>query len=138
MSALSGKTPEQTAADPRMQRTLAVMNALVDEVIALRKAGGAEALAAHNDLLTYMLTGVDRQTKEGLDDLNIRHQIITFMVAGHETTSGSLSFALYYMLKQPEVMARAYEEVDRVLGDDLATAPTYEQVRQLTFLSQVL
>jgi cytochrome P450/NADPH-cytochrome P450 reductase len=135
---LSGKTPEQTAADPRMQRALAVMNALVDEVIALRKAGGPEAMAAHKDLLSYMLTGVDKQSGEGLDDTTIRYEILTFMVAGHETTSGTLSFALYYLLKHPEVLSRATAEVDRVLGDDLSVAPTYEQVRQLTYISQIL
>lgn len=137
-SALSGKTPEQTAADPQMQQALAVMNSLVDEVIRLRKAGGPEALAEYKDLLSYMLTGVDRQTGEGLDDTTIRYEIITFMVAGHETTSGTLSFALYYLLKHPEVMARAYAEVVRVLGDDPTVMPTYEQVRQLTYLSQIL
>ena len=40
-----------------------------------------------------MLTGVDKQTGERLDDVNIRYQIITFLIAGHETTSGLLSFA---------------------------------------------
>ena len=42
-----------------------------------------------------MLTGFDRQSGEKLDDDNIIAQCITFLVAGHETTSGLLSFALY-------------------------------------------
>ena len=115
-----------------------IMNALVDEVIRRRKAGGTEAIAANRDLLSYMLTGVDKQTGEGLTDTNIRYQILTFMIAGHETTSGALSFALYFLLKHPEITARAYEEVDGVLGADLASLPTYAQVRQLTFVSQIL
>ena len=45
-----------------------------------------------------MLSGVDRKTGERLDDLNIRYQVITFLIAGHETTSGLLSFAVYYLL----------------------------------------
>ena len=114
------------------------MNALVDEVIRRRKAGGTEAIAANRDLLSYMLTGVDKQTGEGLTDTNIRYQILTFMIAGHETTSGALSFALYFLLKHPEIAARAYEEVDGVLGADLASLPAYAQVRQLTFISQIL
>ena len=68
--------------------------------------------------MNSMLTGVDKETGEKLDDVNIRYQIITFLVAGHETTSGLLSFALYFLLNNPEVLARAHEEVDRVLGDD--------------------
>ena len=63
-----------------------------------------------------MLTGVDRQSGERLPDANIRAQCITFLIAGHETTSGLLSFALYYLLKNPDVLERARAEVDEVLG----------------------
>ena len=63
-----------------------------------------------------MLTGVDKQTGERLPDENIRAQCITFLIAGHETTSGLLSFAIYYLMKNPDVLAQAYDEVDRVLG----------------------
>ena len=85
-----------------------------------------------------MLTGVDKETGEKLDDVNIRYQIITFLIAGHETTSGLLSFALYFLLNNPEVLAKAYEEVDRVLGDDLSTPPTNAQVNHLRYVSQIL
>ena len=78
-----------------------------------------------------MLTGIDRQTGERLDDTNIMAQCITFLIAGHETTSGLLSFALYAPLKNPDVLARAYDEVDRVLGTDLSVLPTYAQVHQV-------
>jgi cytochrome P450 / NADPH-cytochrome P450 reductase len=85
-----------------------------------------------------MLNNVDKQTGERLDDTNIRYQIITFLVAGHETTSGLLSFTLYALLHHPDVLARAYEEVDRVLGSDTWVLPTIEQVRQLRYVAQVL
>lgn len=54
---------------------------------------------------------------KGLDVQNIRHQVITFLIAGHETTSSALSFAVYFLLKHPEVLARAQAEVDAVWGD---------------------
>src|SRR5262249_38789311 len=111
---------------------------LVDTVIQARKAAGPAEIAAHHDLLSYMLTGVDKQTGERLDDTNIRYQILTFMIAGHETTSGALSFALYFLLKHLEIATRGSAEVDRVLGADLDILPTYEQVRQLSYVSQVL
>jgi cytochrome P450/NADPH-cytochrome P450 reductase len=112
------------------------MNSVVDKIIAERKAGGDQPET--KDLLNSMLTGVDKETGEKLDDVNIRYQIITFLVAGHETTSGLLSFALYFLLNNPEVLARAYEEVDRVLGDDLSTPPTNAQVNHLRYVSQIL
>ena len=52
-----------------------------------------------------------------LDVQNIRYQLINFLVAGHETTSGALSFALYYLAREPEVFDRARAEVDEVWGE---------------------
>ena len=85
-----------------------------------------------------MLTGVDKKTGQGLDDVNIRYQILTFLIAGHETTSGLLSFAVYFLLKNPDSLAKAYEEVDRVLGPRGEAAPTHTQVHQLVYVQQVL
>src|SRR5262249_26323551 len=121
----------------QLQDDVASMNALVDTLIQERKAAGPDA-ADRRDLLGYMLTGVDRQTGERLDDRNIRYQIMTFMIAGHETTSSLLTWTLYYLVKHPEVLARAYDEVDRVLGTDLEAKPTYAQLHDLTYLSQIL
>ena len=58
------------------------------------------------------------------------------MVAGHETTSGLLSFAIYFLLEHPEYLDRAREEVDRVLGGTLQ--PTFDQLHELTYVRQVL
>jgi cytochrome P450/NADPH-cytochrome P450 reductase len=60
------------------------------------------------------------------------------MIAGHETTGGLLSFALYALLKNPAVLARAHEEVDHVLGTALSVLPTYAQVHQVPYVSQIL
>src|SRR5258706_542230 len=135
---ISPSAADPAADEARGQQDAEVMNTLVDTVVQERRAGGPDALAAHHDLLSYMLTGTDRQTGEHLDDTNIRYQILTFMIAGHETTSGTLSFALYELLKHPDVLARAYAEVDQVLGAVLSAAPTYEQVRELAYVSQIL
>ena len=113
------------------------MNKMVDEIIAERR-GNAEAAEGKKDMLGAMMTGVDRATGEQLDDVNIRYQINTFLIAGHETTSGLLSCTLYALLKHPEVLKKAYEEVDRVLGPDTDARPTYQQVTQLTYITQIL
>ncbi|HEV2461985.1 MAG TPA: cytochrome P450, partial [Ktedonobacterales bacterium] len=121
----------------QLQDDLASMNAFVDTLIQERKAAGPDAAAQH-DLLGYMLTGVDRQTGQRLDDRNIRYQVMTFMIAGHETTSSLLTWTLYYLVKHPEVLARAYDEIDRVLGGDLEAKPTYVQLHELPYISQIL
>jgi cytochrome P450 / NADPH-cytochrome P450 reductase len=115
----------------------AFMNKMVDEIIAERRKN-ADAADAKKDMLNAMMTGVDRATGTQLDDVNIRYQINTFLIAGHETTSGMLSCTIYALLKHPEVLKKAYEEVDRVLGPDTDAKPTYQQVTQLTYITQVL
>jgi cytochrome P450/NADPH-cytochrome P450 reductase len=116
---------------------VAFMNKMVDEIVAERRKN-AEAAEGKKDMLGAMMTGVDRATGEQLDDVNIRYQINTFLIAGHETTSGLLSCTLYALLKHPEVLKKAYEEVDRVLGPDIDARPTYQQVTQLNYITQVL
>jgi cytochrome P450/NADPH-cytochrome P450 reductase len=113
------------------------MNKMVDEIVAERRRN-AVAADGKKDMLAAMMTGVDRATGTQLDDVNIRYQINTFLIAGHETTSGLLSCALYALLKHPEVLKKAYEEVDRVLGPDVNAKPTYQQVTQLTYITQIL
>jgi cytochrome P450/NADPH-cytochrome P450 reductase len=120
-----------------LAQDVAFMNKMVDEIVAERRKN-AEAAEAKKDMLGAMMTGVDRSTGEQLDDVNIRYQINTFLIAGHETTSGLLSCTLYALLKHPEVLKKAYEEVDRVLGPDTDARPTYQQVTQLTYITQIL
>src|ERR1700719_2373749 len=113
------------------------MNRMVDEIVAERRRNAAAA-DDKKDMLAAMMTGVDRATGTQLDDVNIRYQINTFLIAGHETTSGLLSCTIYALLKHPEVLKKAYEEVDRVLGPDINVKPTYQQVTQLTYITQIL
>ena len=83
-----------------------------------------------------MLTAVDPETGEGLDDLNIRYQVLTFLIAGHETTSGLLTFAFHLLLRHPHVLAQAYAEVDRVLPGD--TRPDYAHVARFEVIERIL
>lgn len=108
------------------------MFSLVDQIIEERKASSAPEEV---DLLARMLNGKDPETGEMLDDENIRYQIITFLIAGHETTSGLLSFALYFLLKNPESLQKAYDEVDQILVSD---SPQYEEILQLSYIRMIL
>lgn len=73
-----------------------------------------------------MLEMEDPETGIKLSSDNVRAQLLTFLVAGHETTSGLLSFCLYYMVKHPETIRRAQAEVDgmgRITRDSLTKMP---------------
>ncbi|WP_326595297.1 cytochrome P450 [Streptomyces sp. NBC_01803] len=120
-------------ADRRNATYTGYMASVVDEIIRERVSVGDTRT---DDLLGLMLNTAQPGTGDRLDVANIRNQVITFLIAGHETTSGALSFALYYLAKHPELMARAQEEVDRVWGD--AEVPAYEQVSKARYVRRVL
>ena len=61
--------------------------------------------------------------------------MITFLIAGHETTSGMLSLLWYYMLKSPEAYRKAQEEVDRVIG---TRSIQYEDLNKLPYINAML
>nr|WP_218680276.1 cytochrome P450 [Rhodococcus qingshengii] len=111
------------------------MQELIDSIIERRRT---ESPAESGDLLGRMLNTVDRQTGELLDDDNIRNQVMTFLIAGHETTGGALSFALYYLAKNPAVLAKAQNEVDNLWGAADDPSPTYDDIGKLTYIRQVL
>lgn len=107
---------------------------LLDDIVAQRIASGD---TSQHDLLGRMLHARHEDSGRGLDALNIRRQILTFLVAGHETTSGALSFALHYLARNPDVMRAAQAELDRVLGPEVGANPTFEEVPRLRYLRRV-
>ena len=119
-------------AQGRLDAAIATMNTLVDQVIAERRAHPTEG----GDLLNLMLGATDPETGEKLSDLNIRYQILTFLIAGHETTSGMLSFAFYQLLRNPHALAQAYAEVDRILPGD--KRPDYGDIAKLDVIERIL
>jgi cytochrome P450 len=70
------------------------------------------------------------------DDL-IRDQLLTMLIAGHDTSTASLAWTLYLLGCHPQVMASLRQEVDAVLGEQEAS-PDTEQVNQLVLLDQVV
>ncbi|GKU07217.1 hypothetical protein FLAG1_08257 [Fusarium langsethiae] len=91
----------------------AIMKSTCNDLIQARRKNPIEG----TDLLTAMMEGKDPKTGEGMSDDLIIQNLITFLIAGHETTSGLLSFAFYYLLENPRVLEKARAEVDEVVGD---------------------
>lgn len=110
----------------------------VDAIVRDRRAAMARGEPVPTDLLQIMLTTPDRVTGLKLPDNNIRNQLITFLIAGHETTSGLLSYTLYHLWKNPPVMEKLIAEADAVLGRDYSYRPTYEDCAKLDYAQRVL
>ncbi|KAJ3531287.1 hypothetical protein NM208_g8947 [Fusarium decemcellulare] len=119
------------AANEKFYADINTMKQVADEVVASRKQNPSD----RKDLLAAMLNGVDPQTGEKLSDDNITSQLITFLIAGHETTSGTLSFAFYNLLKHPEAYEKVQQEVDEVIGRGPIKV---EHLTKLPYISAVL
>ncbi|KAK1975552.1 LOW QUALITY PROTEIN: cytochrome P450 [Colletotrichum cereale] len=115
----------------KFRHNIEQMQSICREIIAQRRRSCSAGRP--NDLLDAMLNGRDPETGESLSEQDIVHNIITFWVAGHETTSGLLSFVVY-LLEHPRELKRAREEVDRVVGHGPINIHYLEQ---LPFLDSV-
>lgn len=63
-----------------------------------------------------------------IDNKQLRDDLMTMLVAGHETTAAVLTWALFELSKNPEIKAKVVEEIDRVVGDG---SPTYEDIKEM-------
>ncbi|PSR82537.1 cytochrome P450 [Coniella lustricola] len=118
-------------ADRKFEKDIEVMRKTANDVLQYRK----EHPSDRKDLLTAMLDGVDPRTGKKMTDESITDNLITFLIAGHETTGGTLSFAFYNLLKHPEVYSKAQKEVDSVVG----TGPiSVEHVSKLQYIQAIL
>ncbi|MFJ3192118.1 cytochrome P450 [Streptomyces griseoviridis] len=132
-----GRTPgaDHTAADTAFRADADHLARVVDDVIAAR-AGTDQS--GTDDLLGLMLGATHPADGTTLDTANIRNQVITFLIAGHETTSGAMSFALYHLAKDPTALRLVQQEVDALWGERTDLDPTYDEIGRLTRTRQVL
>ena len=105
----------------KYKEKVSFLNNLADKIIEER-IRSAE-VGKNGDVLDLMLSQADKDSGQKLDRLNIRQQMLTFLAAGYDTTSGMLMWTVYHLLKNPDVLAKCYAEVDEVFGDDLSVLP---------------
>src|SRR4029453_18179952 len=89
----------------------------VDEMLyaemARRRASGT---SGRNDILSLLLDARDEQG-DGMTDRELRDEMFTLLLAGHETTATSLAWVFWQLLRHPDVLTRLRSELDAVLGD---------------------
>jgi cytochrome P450 len=88
-----------------------------------------------NDLLSMLLHARDEETGESMTDHDLHDEIITLLLAGHETTAVALSWAWYLLSKHHAVECRLHEELDSVLGGRI---PTSDDLPQLPYARMVI
>ena len=100
---------------------------LVAEVIARRRSEPAE----HFDYLAMLIEARDKETGEPMTERELIDEVMTLIVAGHETTASGLNWTWYLLAQHPEVDARLHAEIDAAPeirrpepGADGGAAPT--------------
>jgi len=108
----------------------------VQQILEDRRAH-PEKYAGKLDFLNLMLANVD-SNGDKMDETEIRYNLLAFFFVGHKTSSILLSFTLYLILSHPEVLRKAYEEIDRVLGTNPNNTLSFDQLPQLSYMEQII
>src|SRR6202012_694020 len=104
---------------------------LVAEVITRRRANQEE----HFDFVGMLMTARDKETGEPMSDKMLIDEIMTLVVAGHETTASGLNWTWYLISQYPAVESRLHSEID---ASPVMTAPSLEQMESLPYTRQVI
>lgn len=131
---LPGWVPRPNAAAGRS--ALVAMDAIINDLIRRRRevisAGGRHG----DDMLGLLLAARDDEAGgAGLADREVRDQMATFFLAGHETTATALAWTWYLLAHDAAVEARLHAELDAVLG---RREPGWDDVEKLTYCRQVV
>lgn len=116
----------------RFRQARARLDATIYRIIEQRRADPAD----RGDLLSMLMAAQDSEGDgTSMSDLQLRDELMTLFLAGHETTANVLTWTWYLLSQNPDVEARLHEEVDRVLAGRL---PQAEDLPQLAFTEKVL
>jgi cytochrome P450 len=133
----------------RRQRSevLAVLDGLIYELIQVRRAEGAD----HGDLLSMLVLGEDSETRTEtrteageagklMSDKQVRDELLTLFLAGHETTALAVTYAFYLLAQNPAAEAKLLAELNSILGDPhsaTARLPQWEDLPRLEYTRRV-
>ena len=126
----------------RFHRARARLDAIVYGIIAERRRAIAERGSDdRGDLLSMLLVATDPEETDGapMSDAQLRDEVMTIFLAGHETTASALTFTWYLLARDPHAAAALRAELDAALGTGAARrAPTVDDVARLPFARAVV
>ena len=107
------------------------LDALVFAIIEARRKSQGE----HRDLLAMFMEARDEETGEGMSDRQLRDEVMTMVLAGHETTANALTWTFFLLSQHPEAGAELARELQRVLG---GRPPTIGDLEALPYTEAVV
>lgn len=120
--------PQLRRFDSAKARLDTIIYRLIDE----RRRSGED----RGDLLSMLLLAQDTEGDGGrMSDAQLRDEVMTIFLAGHETTANALTWTWYLLSQHPDAEAQLHAEIDKVLG---GRSPSFEDVAQLKYTEMVL
>ncbi len=104
--------------NPAARAAMATLDGVIMKIIRERRRSKADT----GDLLSMLLAAQEEGTGEGMSDAQVRDEVMTIFLAGHETTANALAWALYLLARHPEAYRRLQAEATAVLGGRVASA----------------
>ncbi len=115
----------------RFKKDIGRFDKVIYDIIDERKKSGEQT----NDLLSMLLEARDQDTGEGMNAQQLRDEIITMYVAGHETSANALSWTWHLLVQHPDIYKKMKDEVTSVLGD---RRPELEDLKAMQYTRQVI
>lgn len=127
-----------TEANRQMRAALATLDGVVGDIIEARRAQVAAGEGAGDDLLGRFMSARDEDTGEAMDDQQLRDEVMTMLLAGHETTANALAWTLHLLSTHPDHAAAATEEIEAVMAGKPDQAPGIAELCRMPTVDRVL
>lgn len=115
----------------RFRQARADLQRIVDELVAERQT----RVGDRDDVLSRLIVSAGAEPDPRVGQQRLRDELVTLLLAGHETTASTLSWTFHLLDEHPEVQRRLHDEAVEVLGDRL---PTYDDLHRLTYTAMVI
>jgi cytochrome P450 len=119
----------------RFAEAVATLDAIVNRMVAQRRAEVERGAEPRDDLLSMLLEARDEESGQGMTDRQLRDELVTLFLAGHETTAVSLAWTFHLLAQNPAADAKLHAEVDAVLGEK--SAPAFDDLGHLPYTRMV-
>lgn len=120
-----------TSRNREFLKAIRTLDRIVYGVIEQRRQSNEET----NDLLSLFLAARDEETGEEMTDQQLRDEVLTIFIAGHETVASAMAFTFYLLSRHPDIERRVVQELENTLG---GRAPAFEDLPKLEYTSRVV
>jgi cytochrome P450 len=113
-----------------LNKAIQALDGVLYDIINKRKQG----IEKHEDLLGILMDAKDEDDGLGMSDKQLRDELMTIFLAGHETTANALTWTLYLLAQHPEVEKKLHQELTNVIGNDRPSPTHYMNLNYTQYI----